>query len=166
MTRRSSVTRKIRRCVSCMFSRLSRSMVVLSVPPTFAFSGGLTGYIAVQSNAGGANFRHFHDVYALRLGLHGLHKSHDHLIEGDQAKPLSASSRERKPFRNLVKRDEGRWPAVAGAQNIPGAEDGGIQVSFPDQVFALAAHGDVGLHHRSRMRHAEVDEVPHLELRR
>ena len=55
---------------------------------------------------------------------------------------------------------------MSGAKNIPGLQDGGVQSAGDELVFALGAHGDVGLHHRRGMSNADVDEMPHPRLDR
>jgi hypothetical protein len=44
-------------------------------------------------------------------------------------------------------------------EDVPGAQDRCVQPTFANQGFAFGSHGDTGLHHRSWLRDAHVDEM-------
>ena len=52
------------------------------------------------------------------------------------------------------------------SEHVPGAEDGGIKLTFLDHLFALRANGDVVLPYRqgSRVGDTEIDEMMHVEF--
>src|ERR1035438_3114439 len=67
---------------------------------------------------------------------------------------------------DLVERQQRIEPAVSRSEHVPGAEDGGIEMTLLDPLFALGAHGDVVLHHHgSGVGNAEIDEMTHTEFR-
>ena len=51
-------------------------------------------------------------------------------------------------------------PAVAGAEDIERADEGGVQAGLPDEALAFGADGDVGAHDGGGLGDAEVNEMP------
>jgi hypothetical protein len=48
---------------------------------------------------------------------------------------------------------------MAGAKDAPRSQDGGVETFFLDSSFALDAHLGIGLHYRSVMSNADVQNV-------
>ena len=52
------------------------------------------------------------------------------------------------------------------SQHLPRPQDGCRNAGRLNQRFTLASRRDIGLHHRRRVSHAHVDEVPRIGLSR
>ncbi len=119
-----------------------------------------------QLKTGGANFGDTGDADALDRRFHGLDQRENQLVKSNQTEAQGGGARERQPLAQLIKRQQEIGPVVSRSEHVPGTEDGGIEMPFPDHLFALGAHGDVVLHYGnwSRMRDAKIDEVMDAEL--
>ena len=53
---------------------------------------------------------------------------------------------------------------MAGAEHIPRPNERGIEPACANHRFAFAAHREEGLHHRSRLGHAEINEMPNSRV--
>jgi hypothetical protein len=55
---------------------------------------------------------------------------------------------------------------MAGTEHVPRTQNAGRDAAGADQRFAFRARGDVGAHHRRRLRDAEINEVRYPGLDR
>src|SRR6185312_8696254 len=77
-----------------------------------------------------------------------------------------AFARCRNALGEPVHRNEEPRPAMAGAENVPGAEDGGVQTGGADGFFAPRSRRDISVHGGRGMGDADVDEMPNVRLAR
>ena len=83
----------------------------------------------------------------------------NHRSMGDEAKTVRRLASGRQPPQDRVDRNERVWPAMTGAQNVPGTKNRGANPGRRHQRFAFTANRDVRVHDRRRVGHAHVDEV-------
>jgi len=117
-----------------------------------------------QVQSGGTDFGDTDDAQALDRRFHGLNERQDQLVESHQTEAQAGGAREREPLAHLVEGQQRVGPAVAWSEDVPGAEDGGIETAFLDHLFAFGADGDVVLHKGSRVGDAEIDEMMDAEF--
>lgn len=98
--------------------------------------------------------------------FYGLDQREDELVQRNQAQAQGCGAGEGESLAHLVERQKRVGPAVSGAEDVPGAEDGGIEMLLLDPLFALGANGDVVLHDGkgSGLGDAEIDEMRHSEF--
>lgn len=83
----------------------------------------------------------------------------EHLRVSDKSEAEGGEAPDGDDFGDFVERDEGVGPAVAGAEDIPGAENGSVEAAVEEELFAVAADVDIGAHDGSGMGDADIEEV-------
>src|SRR5689334_20536141 len=99
------------------------------------------------------------DVFAGGGVLDGVDQSADHLRASDKAEAAGALAGKGNKFGEFIEGEQQVRPAVARTEDVPGAENGGVEASLADERFTAGAHGDVSLHHGRGVGDADVDEV-------
>ena len=91
----------------------------------------------------------------------------EQIIRSNVTKPrrLAPSRVAGKRSANLIHGDQRIRPPVPRPEHVPGTQDCGVQTGRCDGVLAFGSNRDVGVHHRRRMRDAQINEVaqfPHI----
>src|SRR6185295_5314792 len=81
------------------------------------------------------------------------------LAERYEAEAAGGFGGGRHSFREGVERGEQVGPVVAGAEDVPGADEGAAEAGRGEPAFAFGADGPVGTHYGGRMGDAQVDDV-------
>ena len=82
-----------------------------------------------------------------------------HLFQGDKPKaPSSFPCRWQQPTQGISGK-ETVGPAMAGAEYVPGAKDGGGNPAGTDARLSSLAHGNISPHDWSGLGHADVDKM-------
>src|SRR5262245_4190679 len=122
-------------------------------------SGWSSGRLRCNAPGCGPDPLHVHDPHPNRRVLHRLHERADDLVEGDEAQAAGALRRRGDAREEGVDREQRVSPAVAGAENVPRAEDRGGETEAANHLLAAGADPPVRLHDGSGVGDAHVHEV-------
>jgi hypothetical protein len=88
----------------------------------------------------------------------GVEERGEHLLMSDEAEAEGGGAPGGYLFGEFVERNENVRPAVAGTEDIPGTEDGGVEAAIEEQELAVPANVDIGAHDRRGLGNADIDE--------
>ncbi len=93
--------------------------------------------------------------------LHCPNQSRDHLCVRDQSQTPRALACSRNRFAQCVERHQCVRPPMARSGHIPRTQHGRVQTRGCKRFLTMPPDLGVRLHDRSRVRHAQIHEVPH-----